>query len=74
MKKYILIAGVNGAGKIAVRKISQYFSEEKTFNHRESPCHIVGKFKLGGAFIAPFNYIIATQWGGKSLLCVNMLY
>ena len=38
MKKYIIIAGVNGAGKITAKRISQYFNEGMTFNQETTLC------------------------------------
>ena len=38
MKRYVIIAGVNGAGKIAVSKINHYFEIGESFNQESTLC------------------------------------
>ena len=38
MKRYVLVAGVNGAGKIAIKKIDDFFNEEKNFYQETTLC------------------------------------
>ena len=38
MKKYVIIAGVNGAGKIAVEKITEYLNSGVSFNQETTLC------------------------------------